>query len=71
MIPMNAPVPVERAQDRRPYDARFHSATGFSSVAMNVMNLENPGREMVGFIERRWVLLKIPRCDIDGVGEVK
>ena len=21
--------------------------------------------------ERRWVLLKIPRCDIDGVGEVK
>ena len=27
----------------------------------------------VGFIyeERRWVLLKIPRCDIDGVGEGK
>ena len=21
--------------------------------------------------ERRWVLLKIPRCDIDGVGEGK
>ena len=35
-------------------------------------------REKVGFIwakayggERRWVLLKIPRCDIDGVGEGK
>ena len=30
-------------------------------------------REKVGFIERererRWVLLKIPRCDIDGLGE--
>ena len=26
----------------------------------------------LGFIEeRRWVLLKIPRCDIDGVGEGK
>ena len=24
----------------------------------------------IGF-ERRWVLLKIPRCDIDGVGEGK
>ena len=23
------------------------------------------------FLERRWVLLKIPRCDIDGVGEGK
>ena len=23
------------------------------------------------FVERRWVLLKIPRCDIDGVGEGK
>ena len=23
------------------------------------------------FRERRWVLLKIPRCDIDGVGEGK
>ena len=22
-------------------------------------------------VERRWVLLKIPRCDIDGVGEGK
>ena len=22
-------------------------------------------------MEERWVLLKIPRCDIDGVGEVK
>ena len=43
------------------------------------------GREKVGFMgsdddndvyygsdrERRWVLLKIPRCDIDGVGEGK
>jgi hypothetical protein len=28
-------------------------------------------REKVGFIERRWVLLKIPRGDIDGVGEGK
>ena len=24
-----------------------------------------------GMKERRWVLLKIPRCDIDGVGEGK
>ena len=32
----------------------------------------NQHREMVGFIEeRRWVLLKVPRCDIDGVGEGK
>ena len=23
------------------------------------------------WMERRWVLLKIPRCDIDGVGEGK
>ena len=35
-------------------------------------------KRKVGFIEmfpiswrERWVLLKIPRCDIDGVGEVK
>ena len=32
-------------------------------------------REKGGLIvrerERRWVLLKIPRCDIDGVGEGK
>ena len=30
------------------------------------------GSTMLHFIdERRWVLLKIPRCDIDGVGEGK
>ena len=27
------------------------------------------GQRKDGFKERRWVLLKIPRCDIDGVGE--
>ena len=26
---------------------------------------------LCGYKERRWVLLKIPRCDIDGVGEGK
>ena len=29
------------------------------------------GRRAKCFLERRWVLLKIPRCDIDGVGEGK
>ena len=28
-------------------------------------------RPLFGIRERRWVLLKIPRCDIDGVGEGK
>ena len=34
-------------------------------------NLEIGLRFGPGDLERRWVLLKIPRCDIDGVGEGK
>ena len=32
------------------------------------VDVDGPGRRSD---ERRWVLLKIPRCDIDGVGEGK
>jgi len=29
------------------------------------------GRRLCWKLRERWVLMKIPRCDIDGVGEVK
>jgi hypothetical protein len=29
------------------------------------------GTRRVEEVRERWLLLKIPRCDIDGVGEVK
>ena len=32
---------------------------------------KRPDIDIDMYKERRWVLLKIPRCDIDGVGEGK
>ena len=32
---------------------------------------EQERSEILSRLERRWVLLQIPRCDIDGVGEGK
>ena len=42
-----------------------------SSIVLLIMTFDFGRRWVLLIFLRRWVLLKIPRCDIDGVGEGK
>ena len=68
--------PVERKVGFTKNTAMRHRRVGGRAVTVTAMrhrqrDRKRPDIDIDMYKERRWVLLKIPRCDIDGVGEGK